>query len=284
MLRPPHSRYHRLFVYHLDRRDIKPFDDADLIGVWLEDEAAILFFHRDRTELVNDICRINKTRVTYRADLDYRDWEAGVKIRSFTTSRLRISPVWDYSPRRRDDRSHILLDPSVIFGSGFHASTRLCLEALEQLASQTPSALKSVLDLGTGTGLLAIAAVTLGAGGVTALDNNPLSCAVARRNVELNRCGDKIRVREQDLDTEPPDSRCSLVIANLYKNLLLRLFERESFWQAAYYIISGFLPAMEAELLAALPPGVRMLARHSRDTWRLWILATAGGPEKKTDR
>ncbi len=275
MLRSPHTRYEKLHVYYLDRRDLPPVDDPDLIGIWIEDETAILFFHRDREALVGRLCEQSGAKVIYQACLEYRDWEAGVEVTSFSTAALRVRPVWETSQVDGDDgTAEIVLDPSVIFGSGFHATTRLCLESLESLLLESGRRIRSVLDLGTGTGLLAIAAARLGAERVLAVDNNPLAVEVARKNVALNGCDGAVRVEQMDLLSDPPATDgYDLVITNLYKGLLIHLFGQRSFWQGQVYLVSGFLPGMEAELLAALPGGsVRMLHRGGKERWRLWLL------------
>ncbi|MDD3618893.1 MAG: 50S ribosomal protein L11 methyltransferase [Desulfobulbaceae bacterium] len=273
MLRPPHTRYGRLAVYYLDRRDVPSVEDPDFIGCWVEDDAAILFFHRPKDDLVNDLCGATGARIIYRADLDYRDWEAGVTIESFATGSLVVRPVWEAAGQAAGP-GEIILDPSVIFGSGFHATTRLCLETLERVLTGSDEVIGSVIDLGTGTGLLAIAAAKLGAGHVTAVDINPLACKVARRNVELNSCGSRVDVVQLDAGEALPDLRgYDLVVANLYKGLLLRLFAEPRFWGAKMYMISGFIAAMEGELLAGLPADrLQVLRRGARDMWRLWLL------------
>ena len=278
MLRSPHTRYHRLHVYYLDRKDIEIAEDPDLIGTWIEDDNAIVFFHRSRDTYMQELCRRQGARIIYQADLAYRDWEAGVEITSFGTRWLQVSPVWERGAGEADGRQKIILDPSVIFGSGFHATTRLCLETLESLVRDPLSGIGTVLDLGTGTGLLAIAAAKLGAERVVALDNNPLAVAVARRNVELNNCGDRVEVVHHDLNCGLPDTDCDLVITNLYKGLLIRLFEDADFWNARFFLVSGFLPGMEGDLLAAMPAtGIRLLERRNREQWRLWLLAGQHG-------
>jgi ribosomal protein L11 methyltransferase len=275
MLRPPHTRYGRLHVYYLDRREIPPVRDEDYIGTWIEDDRAILFFHRAKEELVSSLCRSAGATVIYKADLDYRDWEAGTAVHSFATESLAVTPVWERHRETECGRRRILLDPSVVFGSGFHATTRLCLETLERLLPG--STMETVLDLGTGTGLLAIAAAWLGAEKVTAVDNNPMACAAAENNVRLNRCPEKVSVRQADLLQEPlPAGSFDLVIANLYRGLLHRLFSREDFWRSKTYLISGFTAAMEDELLADLPEGIKMVHREKREIWRLWVLEKAG--------
>ncbi len=273
MLQPPYTRYDRLYVYYLDKRDLPTFSDPDLIGTWIEDETAILFFHRPKEQLVDKLCSACGATIVYQADLNYQDWEAGVEITSFATRNLAVRPVWEDKPASDPSRQEIVLDPSVIFGSGFHATTRLCLETLETVFFESGERIRSVLDLGTGTGLLAIAAARLGAERVTALDNNPLAVDVARKNVQLNGCEVQVDVRHHDLQNGLPEMNYDLVITNLYKGLLLQLFENPDFWQPRLFMVSGFIPGMEPDLLAALPTdGVQMLHRVNREQWRLWLL------------
>lgn len=268
MLRPPYQRYQRLYVYHLDSVVLPVIEDPDLIGVWLEDGSPILFFHQAKEALIARLCDEHKGKVIYQADLDYTDWEAGQEIAPFSLGGLRVAPVW------AEEEADIRLDPSVIFGTGFHPSTRLCLETLSKYCRTPELEINSMLDLGTGTGLLAIAAAKLGVKKITALDHNPLACEVARRNVALNGCAAQITVRESDLRLQEPDTDADLVVANLYPTLLAELFARPAFWRGKLYLVSGFIPAMEEELLAALPTGkIRMLERQRAERWCLWVLA-----------
>ena len=279
MLRPPHTRYDRLFVYYFDRLDLPPVDDPDLIGTWVEDDNAILFFHRAKDGLVRDLCAASGATIIYQAELGYRDWEAGTDIGPFATRFLAIRPLWENYGPCAEGRREIVLDPSVIFGSGFHATTRLCLETLEYVFTESGQQVDSVVDLGTGTGLLAIAAARLGARKVLAVDNNPMACEVARRNVALNDCQARVSVVQADLKQGLPDlGGHDLVIANLYKGMLLGFFADPRFWRARDYLLSGFIAGMEGDLLAALPPGqVQVLHRTTRDIWRLWLLRRKTG-------
>jgi len=277
MLKKPYTKYDQLYVYNLDQCELPSFDDPDLIGIWIEDDTAILFFHKPKEELIASLCRQTGAKIIYQADLNYQDWEAGVEITSFETKYLAVRPVWAEKQVLDPNRQEILLDPSVIFGSGFHATTRLCLETLELLMLQSGERIRSVLDLGTGTGLLAIAAARLGAERVTALDNNPLAIAVAEKNIQLNGCEGQDEVRQHDLQLGLPDMEYDLVITNLYKRLLLQFFDTPDFWHPKLYMVSGFIPGMEPDLLAALPANrVQMLHRANREQWRLWLLKKKG--------
>jgi ribosomal protein L11 methyltransferase len=266
VLKPPYTRYDRLHVYSLDLAELPPLvDDPDLIGAWVEDGEALLFFHREKEALIEGLCRQTGSSVVYQADLDYQEWEAGHVISSFSVDGLTVAPVWETAP------ADIRLDPSVVFGSGFHPTTRLCLEMLlKYIAEDSP---RSVLDLGSGTGLLGIAAACRGVPEVTAVDHNALACELLAANAERNGVADRLAIRQLDLRRGCPDTRVDLVVANLYKGLLEQLFDQPSFWQAKTYLISGFVPAMEPDLLAALPPrGLRFVKRQRRELWCLWIL------------
>lgn len=268
MLRPPHTKYEHLYVYHLDLPTVPHINDSDLIGTWIEDGSAILFFHTEKESLVQSICTDTGSKIIYQADLSYDDWEAGQKIESFTVGDLSIAPVWE------NTSADIVLDPGVIFGSGFHPSTRLCLEALLKYLNTPEIEIKSALDLGCGTGLLSIAAAKQGVEKITAVDHNPLACEVARQNVNRNNVQDSITVQQADLRAGIPDTKIDLVIANLYRELLEKLLKTPSFWQASYYILAGFIPGMEQDLLAALPQHeVTFLERRRQDRWCLWVLA-----------
>jgi len=118
------------------------------------------------------------------AEVAATDWVARFRegFRPFASAGFRIVPAW--APGAPDGRS-LVVDPGQAFGTGTHESTRLCLAALERLAAARP--LGRVLDVGTGTGILAIAAARLGAGRVTAVDLDPACMESARRHAALNR-------------------------------------------------------------------------------------------------
>lgn len=265
MLRPPHTRYSQLHVYHLTLERMPEIDDPDYIGGWLEDGSAILFFHKNREEEMERLCTREGCEVIYQAEMSYSDWEAGLAVESFTCGDMVFAPVWESSP------ADIKIDPSVVFGSGFHPSTRLALEGMLDLLGQRPD-IARVLDLGCGTGILSLAAAKRGVPEVVAMDNNSLACRVAEENAARNHL--KILVQETDLRKKIPDTgRFDLVVANLYHGLLIDLFRNEKFWQARYYLIAGFIPAMEEELMAALPePPPKFIDRRRRERWCLWLM------------
>ncbi|MBW4080175.1 50S ribosomal protein L11 methyltransferase [Paenibacillus sp. S150] len=111
------------------------------------------------------------------------------------SERLTIKPTWEeYTPAGPDEKI-IELDPGMAFGTGTHPTTALCLRALEKHIRGG----EEVIDVGTGSGILAVGAVLLGAKSVLALDLDPMAVDSARENVALNRLQDSVAVRESDL-------------------------------------------------------------------------------------
>lgn len=135
-----------------------------------------------------------------------------------TVPAIRVCPPWE--PVEPADDTHaieLVIDPGQAFGTGAHATTRLCLQLLLELAGSSPWR-GEVLDLGTGSGVLAIAAAKLGFQPVIAIDHDPLSVQAARENAAAN--GASLDVRRVDLRSAeiPPTT---MVLANLLRGPLL---------------------------------------------------------------
>lgn len=134
--------------------------------------------------------------------------------------RLVVAPTWS-GYAAQPGETVVRLDPGMAFGTGTHPSTLLCLRALERLVQ----AGQAVLDVGTGSGVLAVGAALLGAGRVEALDVDPLAVRIARENVAANRVADRVTVRHAELPAAlaqglPP---VHLAVANLTSDLLCEL-------------------------------------------------------------
>jgi ribosomal protein L11 methyltransferase len=137
------------------------------------------------------------------------EWEKSIGIVE-ATSRIIIKPTWK-KVRKRDKGKIVLhIDPKMAFGTGHHETTRLCMVLLEEHL-RTDAA---VLDFGTGTGVLAIAAIKLGARSAYAIDNDPLAVENAGENVRKNRAGDAIKLRLGD-GSKLPAKKFDLITANI---------------------------------------------------------------------
>jgi ribosomal protein L11 methyltransferase len=158
------------------------------------------------------------TRVVHEAD-----WAEAWK-RHFPVLRIGrrivIRPTWRRHRRAADDVV-LALDPGMAFGTGLHPTTRLCLQALEEVADTGGLAGARVLDVGCGSGILAIAAVRLGAASAIGLDTDPIAVEATAANARRNAVARRIRVRVGSLPSgERP---FEVVLANLIASLLVTL-------------------------------------------------------------
>ena len=117
-----------------------------------------------------------------------------------------VTPPWLTPPQFRS-RQVITIEPGMAFGTGTHATTRGCLEFIEQVAALLPPVKFTALDVGTGSGILAIALAKLGAKRVWAMDNDPVALDVARENLRVNDVADKVQLSEHG--AKPPQKKVS---------------------------------------------------------------------------
>jgi len=163
--------------------------------------------------------KLPEPQMRFLAETDWAEaWKAGYEVLR-VGRQLVIKPTWrDYTPR--PDDLVIELDPGLAFGSGLHPTTRLCLEALEDHLH--PGA--TVLDVGTGSGILAIAAARLGASSVLALDTDPLAVQVARQNVALNGVESLVRVEPGTVEISGLQSPVpNLMVVNILAETIVEL-------------------------------------------------------------
>ena len=160
---------------------------------------------------------------------------------------LWLGPPWEAAP---DDAIAVVVDPGRAFGTGAHATTRLCAELL--LTCERAS----VVDLGCGSGVLAIAAAKLGFAPVTALDADPAAVEAARRNVAANRVA--VAVERADVLADPlPDA--DVAVANIAREAVERVGARV---RAASLVTSGYTRAERPT-----PPGWRAVERRETEGW-----------------
>jgi ribosomal protein L11 methyltransferase len=185
-------------------------------------------------------------------------------------SALLLKPSWSRR-RPRKGQAVIVLDPGLSFGTGRHPTTAFCLRQL--VASRRPGKAQSCLDIGTGSGILAIAAAKLGYAPVDAFDFDPQAISVARANARRNRVSAKVRFRRQDLTRRPCRSaqKYDLVCANLVSNLLLSEMKRilARLRQDGVLVVAGILRGEFAAVQRAFAAaGLRLMASRAEDEWR----------------
>lgn len=203
------------------------------------------------------------------------DWAEAWKahFRPQRVSHVLVVPPWRRARPRPGD-TVVVLDPGMAFGTGQHATTRACLRALQERLSPGDR----VLDLGTGSGVLSIAAALLGAGQVLALDLDPNAVGVARRNLEANGCAGRARVLTGSLTEawpagEPQDF--DLLLANINAVTLISLAPAlaGALRPGGILIASGIVAErLEAVLDAFRQAGFRLLKLHRYGDWRTPVM------------
>ena len=209
-----------------------------------------------------------KTRLDYRelADHDWAsDWQQ--HFPPFKVGkRLVIHPSWIDWPATGNE-AVLTLDPGQAFGTGTHATTGLCLEALSD-HFETTCPPQRVLDVGTGSGILAMAAAALGAKAVVACDIDSDSCQVAAENVRKNRLSRQISITDSPLDEIP--GQYDLVLANILAGENIRLAAPlvQRLAPQGRLVLSGILIEQEQQVIAGFTDfPLTLLSTSHRDEW-----------------
>ena len=229
--------YQTLYIYEISGAisDSRSFFKEDFIGCWNEGEVSFLFFSKPHEEEVESFIKKRRLPLVSKNVLDYRAWQAGEELRPFRVGNLVISPPWE-NGEVGEGEVLVRLDPCVVFGTGYHPTTRTCLQALWEIYQKERP--KKVLDLGTGSGILALAAAKWGAEKVLAIDCNELAVDTALRNVLLNGEDHRIEVkmgRAEDFIEEEAD----LVCANLHLKVIESLMDKKAFFEKRWVLLSG---------------------------------------------
>jgi ribosomal protein L11 methyltransferase len=171
------------------------------------------------------------------------EWKALIK--SVEVGRLWVGPPWatDSAPK---DKVRVVIEPKMAFGTGDHPTTSLCLEAIDAYMATHPGA--RVLDVGTGTGVLAIAARKLGAGRVVGTDNDEMSVVLARENAEVNGTPELELSGKELSSLQGP---FELVVANILANTLIELAPLLAAHVKDRLVLSGVLAPQKADVEAA---------------------------------
>ena len=184
---------------------------------------------------------------------------------------LLIRPSWSQR-RAHAGGAEVVLDPGLSFGTGQHATTSFCLR---QLVKHRPrgGAARAFLDIGTGSGILAISAAKLGYAPVEAFDFDPAAVRVARDNARQNRVADAVRISQRDLTQVPRASRTryDVVCANLIFDLLIAERERvvNRLKPAGVLVLAGILATQFPRVVEAYAQvGMQLVATKVEKEWQ----------------
>ena len=262
--------YHDLHIYEISGEvsDSKNFFKKDFMGCWNEGDVSCLFFSAPHDEEVQALLKKKNLCLLSKNVMDYKSWQAGEELRPFKIGNLIISPPWE-NGHAEEGEILIYLDPCVVFGTGYHPTTRSCLKALWEVYQKEKPGI--VLDLGTGTGILALAAAKWGAERVFAIDCNELAVETTLRNVKLNEECQRIEViqgRAEDFINEEAD----LICANLHLQVIEALIGQKTFFRKRWFILSGlFVNDAERIEKRLNQRAIQTFQKIQEKNWLTWV-------------
>ncbi len=244
--------YENLFIYYLDGIPLIERSTQKLhhyLGSWEDDDVCFLFFSSPSDNLVDTILSANKEiQLIDQYEMTGEQWH-GDKIEPYYVNDLCIYPPWQPPEDLDPSIKQIKLDPGVVFGTGRHQTTEDCLYLIHRLC--TKYSIKTVLDIGTGTGLLALGAAALGCEKVMACDFNHLAVKTTRYNIKLNEFENKIlafQARGEQIMTIP----CDLLVANIHYDVMRHMIEDPALLEKEYFILSGLLNSEAKKVMDSL--------------------------------
>jgi ribosomal protein L11 methyltransferase len=266
--------YEHLYIYLINGL-VPRKEEASLgsyfLGNWVEEDTCFLFFGAPSEAIVVELLkRHSDLKLLENYHFSYEEWQ-GAFSEPVKIDRFLIVPPW-LDTVEGPGETKILLDPGLVFGTGLHASTRDSLKALSYVHSQ--SVIEKVIDLGTGTGVLALASALLSAQQVLAVDLNPLCVKTARGNVQRNHLESRIEVKEGRAE-EYADVQADLVLANIHWDVLKMLVEKEGFRKNPWIVLSGLMRSHARDLESDLARfGLRVVkAWEDEATWYTMLVS-----------
>jgi len=249
--------YGLMFIYYLNG-SVRSFPESDksFIGNWEEDGFSFLFFRQKSDDAIHTFLKKHPhLTLLDQYQMTYDEWQGEV-LKPFLSGQFLIRQPWnqpDFLLTSIRGTIPIILDPGVVFGAGNHPTTATCLEFITEIFKEkTPV---NVLDLGTGTGLLALACGVLGAEKILALDFNFLAAKTTRLNILHNRLEDRI-LSVQGLAEDYISSKADLLITNIHYDIMKDLIVSPGFLTKKKFILSGLLKSQSLKIetmLESLP-------------------------------
>ncbi|MGC8494751.1 MAG: 50S ribosomal protein L11 methyltransferase [Syntrophobacteraceae bacterium] len=221
-----------------------------LEGVWPEPPFYYLFYRKEAPGAVSKWLELHPDfRMTGRYELPYEKWQ------DISHSQLSLG-VFDIAmsacPVEKPGRIRLLLDPGVVFGSGVHPTTHGCLLALSEIFAST--AIRTVVDFGAGTGILAIACALAGAQFALAIDRNPMAIENGKKNARANGVEDKVGFVQAE-GLECVGLRPDLLVMNVEWPVQEKILSSGQWKRARRIVLAGFLPGMLEAVKAFAGPG-----------------------------
>lgn len=234
-------------IAHIDLIDeelLKRDRTRSVIHIYLDPEnspESIIDYISERFSAEKIGYEFDKTSVN---DADWADnWKKFFKVTPIG-ERLVIRPTWEEYDNT-EGKTVLSIDPGAAFGTGTHATTRMCLELVEKYVKDN----SGFLDVGSGSGILSIAAALLGAKKVVGVDIDPVAVKVANENAEINSVLDKTEFLVGDL-AEKVSGKYEIVCANIVADIIMRLTEnvKDFMYDDSLFICSGIIDIRKDEV------------------------------------
>lgn len=219
------------------------------------------------TNLVKHGIDIGCNKVTVRKVYE-KDWENEWKKYfkpSKVTDTFVIVPSWENYTKNDHNEKIITIDPGMAFGTGTHPTTILSLQALEKTMQNGDT----VLDVGTGSGILSIASVLLGADHVYAFDLDEVAVNSTLININMNNCDKKITVKQSDL-LKGVNQKANIIVSNILADILLLLVDDawNNLQDGGYFITSGIIESKRQMVVDKLEmKGFKILETNRHENW-----------------
>ena len=257
----------KLYIYEIEGRVEPPPELAgsDFLGCWREADFSYLFFGTPKeAEVKAWLTASGAGRYSSETQLNYSEWEDGKPLQAASMAGFHLCPTWE-EPQPAAGEIVIRLEPGLAFGSGYHPTTQGCLTLLRRVFETDPP--RRVSDLGTGTGILALASIALGAERVVAVEYNELAVRTVARNLKHNQ-------REREVLLIAGDARhfaypsAQLALANIHLDVLLDLLDIPGFLEKKWHIFSGIQGTQMAQFTTRLNASpLKMLDTWSENLW-----------------
>lgn len=252
----------------IDPKLIESMPEDVLVHAWFEPGPAFIDLLADlRMRLSAMSCDTFGSLQIQTKNVKDEDWAEVWKkfYKPFKAGRsLVVKPTWE--PYQAGEGEHVIeIDPGMAFGSGMHETTSMCLSLLED----TILGGESVIDVGTGSGILGIGAALLGAENVLAIDIDPTAVKVARENVEHNNLSGKITVLEGDL-LKKTNALCDICVANIIADVICFFAEplTAHIRSGGKFICSGIILERENDVVQALMnAGYEIIRTERKGEW-----------------